>query len=666
MQKRNEQLYREVSELIRRGDAPAAIVRLESLLEENPGDEVGLSLLGSSLVKTGRKDEAMSVFRESVEQHPESWAAHGDLGFAEMQAGNNRSAIKSFEKSLDLNPDFYQAHCFLSRLLFAEGRIDAAKAAFSKSDACDPYVTEFRNIQTAMSADRFGEAEKIARGVLSQQPGHPKSAYTLAHLATTVGAFEEAAAILRQSIDSYPCDVNLRAKLVNSLEETGDYKQALEEALRIVELDPESIAPYLIVSRIHGHCGNYQESLIACNKALTLCSGNSQEAGNIELLRGHVLKILGQYEEGVSAYRQSIDLVANNGAGWWGLADMKTFRFTEEDLAAMEKVVEEKKARPEQRTQAAFALGKAKEDAGDYAQSFSWYTKANTLRPGVNFDPKAQAGGIDELIRTFSKELLAKGTKVGPDGPTPIFITGLPRSGSTLIEQILASHSQIEGTMELVDLPNVVRLITIAGGKRKQSYPSSLGGFSSEELKAYGQVYLDSTEIHRTGKPFFIDKMPTNFDKIGLVHMILPNAVIIDARRHPMDCGFSCFKQHFAGGHHFSYRLEDIGTYYNNYLRLMDHWHDVLPGKVLTVQYEEMVANTEETVRGLLEHCDVPFEEECLRFFENKRPVRTASSEQVRQPIYNKAVSYWKNFEAELEPLRVALGQETLDRFRDY
>jgi len=220
--------------------------------------------------------------------------------------------------------------------------------------------------------------------------------------------------------------------------------------------------------------------------------------------------------------------------------------------------------------------------------------------------------------------------------------------------------------MELVDLPNVVRLITIAGGKRKQPYPSSLSVFSADELTAFGQAYIDSTAIHRTNKEFFIDKMPTNFDKIGLLHMILPNAIIIDARRNPMDCGFSCFKQHFAGGHHFSYKLQDIGTYYNEYLRLMDHWQEVLPGKVLTVQYEEMVANTEQTVRGLLEHCGVPYEEECLRFFENKRPVRTASSEQVRQPIYSKSVQYWKNFENELKPLSDALGPETLDRFNDY
>jgi hypothetical protein len=219
--------------------------------------------------------------------------------------------------------------------------------------------------------------------------------------------------------------------------------------------------------------------------------------------------------------------------------------------------------------------------------------------------------------------------------------------------------------MELVNLPNIVRLITIDGGKHDLPYPTSLSKFTKDELLAYGQTYMDSTAVYRTDKPFFIDKLPTNFDKIGLIHLIMPRAIIIDARRHPLDCGLSCYKQHFASGHHFSYSLEHIGHYYNDYLRLMDHWDQVLPQKVLCVQYEEMVANTEKTIRKLLEHCGVPFEDSCLRFFENKRAVRTASSEQVRQPIYSKSVSYWNNFETELQPLIDTLGPDTLSRFDD-
>ena len=658
--------YREASTLLRQGDAAGAVRLLERQLSKTPDDEVTLSLMGSARVRVGDHKGAMDLFRRNVELHPESYGAHGDLGFAEMQSGNETAAIAAFEKARELKPDFYQAHVFISKLRYAAGNLDAAKSAFEEADRLDPFSREFGEIQSAMSAERFAQAEKIARGILSRQPGHPKASYALAHLATTVGAHEESADILRHSIEQFPCDVNIRAALVNSLEETGDYEVALEEASRLAELDAESFAPQLILGRIHGHCGHYEESLAAYDRAIALSADDDKEAGNIELLRGHVLKILGRHDDGIEAYRKSISLVRDNGAGWWGLADMKTHRFSDADRSAMSVIAENEAIKAEQRTQAAFALGKAFEDDGNYAESFRWYALGNALRTGIRFEPEINRNGINELIETFSPDFLRQRADPAANGPIPIFITGLPRAGSTLVEQILASHSQIEGTMELVNLPNVLRRITIDGGRREAQYPGSLASFSQDELASYGQAYIDSTAVYRSGKPCFIDKMPTNFDKIGLISMILPNAVIIAARRHPMDCGFSAFKQHFAGGHHFSYDLEHIGHYYNDYLRLVDHWHDVLPGKVLTVQYEKVVANAEAETRRLLEHCGLPFEEGCLRCFENKRPVRTASSEQDRQHLYRKAVHYWQNFEQDLEPLKRALGKATLDRFAEF
>jgi tetratricopeptide (TPR) repeat protein len=661
----SSQLYRETSDLIRRGQADTAVNRLRTWLESNPDDEVGLSLLGSALMRSKKMDDALEVFDRAVRSHPESFGAHGDLGFAQMQSGNAMPAVQSFETAVGLNPDFYQGWCFLGKLKFEDGDLETAKRSIANAEKCDPFAHEFPKIQAAMSASKFGEAEKIARRLLSKQPGYPKAAYALAHLASQVGAHEEAAKILEKSIEIYPCDVNLRAALVRSLEETGHYDRAISEAEQIALLDHDSFMPWQMVGRAHGNCGNYEESLSALDKALELASADEEEMGNIQLMRGHVLKILGRYGESVDAYRTSIELVESNGAGWWGLADMKTLQFSDDDRATMQRLADDNKVKAELRTQAAFALAKSIEDMGDYVEAFSWYRKANDLRTGVNFDPATNRDGIDKLIETFTPSLLDTGTAVEVDGPTPIFIVGLPRSGSTLVEQILASHSQIEGTMELVNLPNIVRLITIDGGKHDLPYPTSLSKFTKDELLAYGQTYMDSTAVYRTDKPFFIDKLPTNFDKIGLIHLIMPRAIIIDARRHPLDCGLSCYKQHFASGHHFSYSLEHIGHYYNDYLRLMDHWDQVLPQKVLCVQYEEMVANTEKTVRKLLEHCGVPFEDSCLRFFENKRAVRTASSEQVRQPIYSKSVSYWNNFETELQPLIDTLGPDTLSRFDD-
>ena len=263
--------------------------------------------------------------------------------------------------------------------------------------------------------------------------------------------------------------------------------------------------------------------------------------------------------------------------------------------------------------------------------------------------------------------MLGKQASPKPTGPTPIFIVGMPRAGSTLIEQILASHSRIEGTMELMTLPNLERTIRIAGGRKfNENYPRSLRKFNQDELGAFGQAYLDETAIYRTSKPFFIDKLPPNFERVGLVHKILPQAIIIDARRHPLDCGFSAYKQHFAGGHEYSYQLEHIGHYFNNYLQLMDHWDSVLPGKVKLVQYEDMVRDTEDTIRKILNHIGVDFEDACLRFFENKRAVKTASSEQVRQPIYTKSVGRWRTVSDQLKPLIDSLGEKTMTRFQRY
>lgn len=660
----NKEFYEQVTAKLRQGKADEAVADLEQWLVDHENDEIGMSLLGSALLRAGRRDEALDVFHQAAETHAESFAAQGDLGFALAETGNE-GAIQAFRRAVELNDRFYPGWVFLARLYHADGDLKAARDAMENSERCDPFTDEFRRSQQAMSESRFADAEKVCRGLLQRQPGYPPAAYTLAHLASKVGAFEEASRILRQALSWYPADVHLYSALVVSQEEVGDYAGALEAARHLVELQPDVSTPWLILGRVHGHCGNYEESLDTYDKALKLARDDVGEMGNTELLRGHILKILGRYDEGIAAYRASANMVPGNGAAWWSLADMKTFRFEDDDIEAMTSIADDESVRDEQRTQAAFALGKAYEDRQEFDTAFDWYARGNGLRGDTGFDAAVNDQGIRSIIEAFDEGTLANQASPARQGPTPIFILGLPRAGSTLVEQILASHSSIEGTMELVNLPNVVRRITIDGGRRQLDYPASMASFSADELRSYGQQYLDETAMYRTDRPYFIDKLPTNFDKVGLIHMILPQAVIIDARRHPMDCGFSCFKQHFAGGHPFSYDLANIGAYYNAYLELMDHWDRVLPGKVFLAQYEQVVADTENVVRALLEHCGVHYEESCLRFFENTRPVRTASSEQVRQPIYTKGVGYWRNFATHLAPLEEALGEQTMARFSD-
>jgi tetratricopeptide (TPR) repeat protein len=464
----------------------------------------------------------------------------------------------------------------------------------------------------------------------------------------------------------HPANIVLRRALVVAYEEVGKFEAALKQAELLVKIKPDSVN-YWILSRTYGHIGDHARSLSSAEKAASYLAADSTERGKFDLLRGHALKILGRREESESAYRASIENTPNFGAGWWGLADLKNYQFSAEDKQAMELLSGNKSADMDQRCQAAFALAKALDDDGEHEQAFHWYKKANDLRPDINYSPDQNREFSNLCITEFDADMLGRQAEPQPVGPTPIFIVGLPRAGSTLIEQILASHSQIEGTMELMTLPYVERTVKIGGGlKFQKDYPQSLRDFTPDELSAFGQAYLDESAIYRTSKPFFIDKFPPNFQRIGLIHKILPQAIIIDARRHPMDCGFSAFKQHFAGGQEFSYKLEHIGQYYNDYLRLMDHWDSVLPGKVKIVQYEEMVRDTENTIRFILDHIGVDFEAACLRFFDNKRAVKTASSEQVRQPIYTKSIGRWQTVSDQLKPLIDSLGEETMARFRQY
>jgi tetratricopeptide (TPR) repeat protein len=659
---KHEQL-RTIAGLIKKGDAAAALTRLDFFLNSNPDDETALSLAGSAHMLAGDRDKAFESFEAAISANPESFSAHADLAFAAMKCGQSARAITHFTRATEINPDFYAAWSFVEKLHYEAGDYPAALHAVERSEALDPLDAEYREMQGELTAGRPAKAEKIARSMLKRHPGHPRGVFMLAHLANNVGAYEEGAKILKYGLEHHPANVNLRRALVQNLEKLGAYIPAEFEAEELTKACPDYLS-WLLLSKVHGHTGAYDESLKAAEEAAKVVDPDSGELGKVDLLRGHALKVLGRRAESEQAYRDCIVNTPGNGAGWWGLADLKDYEFTEDDKRAMKAVANQADGDPAQRCQAAFALAKAHEVAGDTADAFKWYKRANDLRPNVEFDAEKNDAYCDRIVSGFDSDMLAVQAMSQRNSPTPIFIIGMPRSGSTLIEQILASHSQVEGTMELSTLPMLERRITIAGGKMfDQKYPESLANFGHEDLTAFGQNYLKETTIYRTDKAYFIDKLPPNFIRIGLIHKILPHAIIIDARRHPMDCGFSLYKQFFAGGHEYSYSLTDIGRYYNGYLRVSDHFDTVLPDRVFRVQYEDNVRDTEGVTRSLLEHIGLDFEPACLEFYKNKRAVRTASAEQVRKPIYDKAVQYWRNFETELQPLADALGPETLARF---
>ena len=379
---------------------------------------------------------------------------------------------------------------------------------------------------------------------------------------------------------------------------------------------------------------------------------------------GHTLKTVGRLDEAIEAYRRCIALNPAIGEAYWSLANLKTYRFTDAEVARMREQLAATKGNAEDQAHLAFALGKALEDRGAFDEAFQCYDRGNRIRKVKHrHDIRINVFDTARQMKTLTAEFFAARQRWGCPAPDPIFIVGLPRSGSTLLEQILASHSQVQGTAELVDVIQIARRL---GQKSRQNpasnYPEVLATLDADRLRELGEGYIASTRVQRNDRPYFIDKMPNNFRHVGLIHLMLPNAKIIDARRHPMACCFSNFKQLFASGQTFTYGLEEIGKYYRDYVFLMDHWDRVLPGRVLRVEHEELVADTEAQIRRLLDYCGLPFEEQCLRFWETERAVRTPSSEQVRQPIYRSGLEQWRHFEKHLGPLKVALGP-VLERY---
>ncbi|MGB7905770.1 MAG: sulfotransferase, partial [Steroidobacteraceae bacterium] len=433
------------------------------------------------------------------------------------------------------------------------------------------------------------------------------------------------------------------------LHEQNRTDTALAEVERLLAADPRNPVYLNLQANVLGRGGDHVRAIDTFAAVLADYPSNPR----IWMAYGDALKTAGRTDDGIAAYRRSLQLAPGFGEAWWSLANLKTFRFSPTDVEAMQAQLARAGAAEDDRLHLHFALGKALEDAGQYARSFAHYADGNRIRrAGIVYD----AGATTEFVRRsralFAPEFVARRRGWGCDADDPIFIVGLPRSGSTLVEQILASHPAIEGTGELPEVAGIARSLAA-----RAPYPEVLAGLDAGEFRSLGERYLRETRLHRkAGVPRFIDKMPNNWLHAGLIHLMLPNARIVDVRRDPMGCCWSCFRQHFARGQHYTYSLEDLGRYYRDYVELMAHVDTVLPGRVHRVLYERLVEDTDAEVRRLLEHCGLPFDAACLRFHESPRSVATASSEQVRRPIYREALEQWRHYEPWLDPLRLALG----------
>lgn len=525
------------------------------------------------------------------------------------------------------------------------------------TDLASQYVARgMRNPQLieaalAINEDRLPDAEPILRAHLRDDPFDVAAIRLMAQLAARLGRFKDSEALLRRAIELAPAFTAARSNLAGILYRQNRFEETVELLDSVLQVEADDAGGQSLMAAALGRIGEYDEAL-ALYDALTQ---RFPEHAKLWMSYGHVLKTVGQQDEGIAAYRRALAVEPTLGEVWWSLANLKTVRFDDADIAAMAAALETPGLSDDDRLHLHFALGKAFDDRREAETSFGHYDRANAIRHGqLDYDPDVVTDHVGKIIATFAPEFIASRAGQGDATPDPIFILGMPRAGSTLLEQILASHSLIEGTMELPDLP----AIALREGKATPSgWVDEVKDISAERLTELGAEFLQRTAVQRkTGKPFYIDKLPNNWIYTGLIHLILPNAKIIDARRHPLDCCFSNFRQHFAKGQAFSYSLSDMGRYYADYVRLMAHFDKVLPGRVHHVIHEQVIEEPERQVRAMLDYLGVPFEGGCLNFHQNKRAVRTASSEQVRRPINRDGVEQWRPYEQWLDPLKDALG----------
>jgi len=671
-------VVRQVPEVTRDRDVEAALaalaagdaVRSEAICRErlgrNPDSVEFLRLLANALLRLARLDEAEQVIRRVLELKPQFAAAHEDLGGILVAGKRYEDGIASLRTALHLDPQLQVARKRLGEALSAVGRTSEADVTLEAWFAQDAGRAQVAIALDHLRAGRKNDAIKTLRTVLRVDPDNVDALRHLAQIYLNDERHQsDAEAMLRRVLALAPGYADAWAMLGSMLHEARRYEEAIPCHAKATELEPRHAIAWSGLGISYAHLGEMEKSADAYRRAVELLP----DGAGAQMSYAHVLKSLGRQEEALAAYRHAIALKPDFGETYWSMANLKVFRFEESEVAAMEAQLGRKELSESADIHFRFALGKAYEDKGDFDRAWEYYHSGNQKqRSGVFHDPVGLEARHEEIAEVFSREFFEAHANQGFESDATIFIVGLPRSGSTLIEQILASHSQVEGTLELATLGQIAESI---GRYRRDgvSYPASVRDLRRQDFRMYGRQYIEETRAYRTTRrPRFTDKMPNNFAHVGLAHLILPKARIINARRHPLDSILGSYKQLFGKGQHFTYDMTELVMYYQQYHALMKHWHMALPGRVLDVHYEETVEDLETQVRRILDHCGLPFEDACLRFHENQRAVRTASSEQVRQPLYTRALGSWRRYEKHLAPWLDDLSgiiEELPDRVRN-
>ena len=649
---RRDQTLKDAQEALQANAFERGLALAEAILADVPNDAEALYIAAVANRYLARHQDAQDYLDRLHSQIPEYGRAWQEAGHLARATGDTEQAIEAYGRAVRFNPALAASWRAQAELLEAAGRMGEATTARNQERRLLALPKELIAVTHHLHEGRPLRAEEICRHFLRRNPKHVEAMRLLAQIGLRLGILDDAEFLLESAAAFEPDNIQVRLDYIDVLRKRQKFAHSCEEAEALYKRDPDSplFQSHLAIESMQ--TGNYDRAFELFDSVLARLPGDPATLTS----RGHALKTVGDQERAVASYRAAIAARPGHGDAYYALANLKTYRFTEAELAAMQVQAARTDIGFMDRVHLAFALGKAFEDRAEHAQSFRFYELGNDLkRRQTGYDADRMTAEMDAQKKVCTSELFESKANVGSRVRDPIFILGLPRAGSTLLEQILASHSQIDGTLEL---PNILALAHKLRGRKagKSRYPDVLHDLDADQSAEMGDRFIEDTRIHRQGAPFFIDKMPNNFRHIGLIHLILPNATIIDARRDAMDCCFSGFKQLFAEGQDFTYGLTEIGRYYRDYVGLMDHWDSVLPGRVLRVNHEDVLDDLEGQTRRMLDHIGLPFEEACLDFHRTERAVRTASSEQVRRPLNRSGQGAWKPYAPWLSKLEKELG----------
>ncbi|MFT5209335.1 MAG: tetratricopeptide (TPR) repeat protein [Flavobacterium sp.] len=653
----------EAQKLLETGQFQAAEAICIAELEIDPKNGEFLYILSVSHRLQGKHKQSLETLEKLVNVRPGYGRAYQEKGINYQTISNLPKAGVSFEKAVSLDPSLISSWKNLAKLYKMAGNESQASIAQLQSEFLSTLPNELLNVMSYMSEGRLEDAERLCRFFLKRNKTHVEAMRLLAELATLNKVFEDAEFLLESCLEFEPDHTNAKIQYVNLLLRSQKFNQAATIAKQLNADHPEDTNNILaLYASASSGVGDNSEAISAYLKLIQSHPENHFYLTSL----AHVYKAEGQFDEAVNYYQKAYTLKPEYGDAYWSLANTKRYQFSENEIEQMLVQVSKETTEEIDSAQISFALGKAYEDTKNFEDSFKYYKKGNAIKNSrAHHNGKQLQQRINAQINMCTPNLFESKKDLGLDNPAPIFIVGLPRSGSTLIEQILSSHSQVDGTMELHNILNLAKRLRGKGDSLDSNprYPAILAEIDESFFKKFGEQFIAETQTYRQDAPYFIDKMPNNFFHIGLIKLILPNAKIIDARRHPMSCCFSGYKQLFGEGQEFSYGLTEIGNYYRQYLKLMDHWDAVLPDFVHLVQHEDVVEDLEKEVRKLLAFCDLPFEQNCIDYHKTERNVRTPSSEQVRQPIFTTSLDLWRNYEDKLAPLKTALGPEVFERY---